>query len=257
MLTEAEARKLPVTLVPLALAVFDPRVQSRAATDADQVAYFTELLLSGGETEPGVFFKEGRRYLCGSGFQRGEGYTAAGRSHMPAHVVPGTLEDAILFSAGSNKLPGCLRRTNADKRRAVRMTLAHPRVRVEGWSEIDVAEHTGVSRHLVQAVKEEGGGGTMPPGQDGESGEGGADPETRGRRLGQLPRSARRLLEKLERAGSLRRGLAKELAELAGLPESVARAAMKVVSQAQEIHEDPLWWVQDAMRRRAERVRKR
>lgn len=273
MLTEAEAKLLPVAMVPARHARFDPRAQSRAAMNADWVKDFRELLRGGADLEPGVFFHEPPHYWCGSGFHRGHAYLEEGHAYLPGRVVRGTLRDAILFSAASNRLPGCLRRTNEDKRRAVALLLDD--AEWCRWNESQIAEHCGVSRHLVQALKEERAEAArrkkadaarrpMPPGQQQTPSPGpetppppAADEETRGRRLGQLPRSARKLLERLERAGTLRRGLAKELNELAGLPESVARAAAKVVRQAAEINENPIWWVQDALRRRAEGQRRR
>jgi hypothetical protein len=258
VITEAEAAKLPPTMVPAKAARFDPRAQSRAAMCPEWVEDFRGLLREGRDLAPGVFFREGAVYWAASGFHRGAAYVAEAHAYIPGHVLRGTLEDAILFSAGTNRLPGCLRRTNEDKRRAVQMTLEHSKA--SGWSEVQIAEHCGVSRHLVQAMKEEARGGRMPPGQAGgasEDDEGGPDEETVGRRESQLPRSTARLLKLCDRLEALRPGLRAVIAVASQLPESLRRAAMKVVAQCEEIAADPHAWVDDAVKRRAERPRKR
>jgi hypothetical protein len=69
---------------------------------------------------------------------------------IQAEVKPGTREDAILHAAGANTLNG-LRRTNADKRRAVEMVL-----RLDGWAnkpDREIARQCGVGHALVNRMR--------------------------------------------------------------------------------------------------------
>ena len=83
------------------------------------------------------------------GNHRYAAYRRAGRADIPAVVHAGDEAAARLFAAGTNKENTTLRRTNADKRRAVRMALdAAP-----GWSNRRIAEHVGVTHTLVNEVR--------------------------------------------------------------------------------------------------------
>lgn len=56
------------------------------------------------------------------GWHRVAGAEQAGLTEIEADVQPGTKRDALLYSAGANATHG-LRRSNADKRRSVRLLL--------------------------------------------------------------------------------------------------------------------------------------
>ncbi|MCL2000844.1 MAG: hypothetical protein FWG74_05375, partial [Planctomycetes bacterium] len=70
--------------------------------------------------------------------------------YIPAEVRSGTFRDALLFAAGANAGHG-LRRTNADKRRAVEMLLGEPEC--VGWSNEQIARHCRVGPHLVAEIR--------------------------------------------------------------------------------------------------------
>jgi len=69
---------------------------------------------------------------------------------IPALVRPGTQRDAVLAAVGSNATHG-LRRTNADKRRAVTMLLQDEEWRT--WSDRAIADQTGTTHPFVADVR--------------------------------------------------------------------------------------------------------
>ena len=86
--------------------------------------------------------------LLSEGFHRVEAYAKAGRDLIPVELRSGTREDAILNAAASNQSHG-QRRTNEDKRLAVRLTLAiQPQ-----WTDRRVANHVGVGHTLVSDMR--------------------------------------------------------------------------------------------------------
>jgi len=288
MMTEAEAERLPVVMVPLAQARFEARAQSRAALDPAWVAEFAELVRTGREIKPGVFFRDVRFeqsnapvtiYWCASGFHRGHGHLQARASHMPGYVTPGGLRDAILFSAASNRLPGCLRRTNEDKRRSVSLLLDDEEWR--HWPVARIAEHCGVSAHLVDTMHEErraaarrlraeqeaearrartspgrapaGAGGIVAPAPAAAApAANGLDEEDLAHKKAQLERSGPKLVSATRELEQIQQRLA-DLAGTDGKPGRLMRAATKVARQAAEISEDPHYWVDRAIRYLAER----
>ena len=76
--------------------------------------------------------------------------SACGNEHIACDVRDGTLSDAILYAAGANKLHG-LRRTNADKRRAVEMVLGCDKW--AGRSDRWIADQVGVNDHTVAKIR--------------------------------------------------------------------------------------------------------
>ncbi len=69
-----------------------------------------------------VLFFDGAEYWLADGFHRREAAEAAGLEAIACDVREGGLRDTILFSVRANAAHG-LRRTNADKRRAVTILL--------------------------------------------------------------------------------------------------------------------------------------
>jgi hypothetical protein len=130
----------------------DGGTQARVATDKDYVEELRTVLKSGGELpEVVVFFENEDRWLA-DGFHTVAAYEAEEKTYINAKMRKGTLQDAILYAAGANDSHG-LRRTPADKRKAVSMVLAIPEYaeRSDRW----VAEQCRISDHLVASVRKE------------------------------------------------------------------------------------------------------
>jgi hypothetical protein len=133
-------------------------LQSRASTHWEHVDELVELIQSGGQfEEPPVVFRQGHdgdEYFLADGFHRVHAYKKAGIESAIFDVRAGgttAFRRAKLYSIQSNFAHG-LKRTTADKRRAVEMLLAD-----EEWSNKSarwIAETAGVSPSTVASVKQ-------------------------------------------------------------------------------------------------------
>lgn len=104
-----------------------------------------------GEFPPVDVFFDGTDYWPGDGWQRLAGAEKAGvKGGIPANVKKGGLREAILFAAGANTDHG-LRRTNADKRKAVSTLLQDEQW--FGWSDTLIAQRVKVSQPFVSRLR--------------------------------------------------------------------------------------------------------
>lgn len=128
----------------------DGGTQSRAELNHATVDEYSEAMAEGDTFPPIVVFFDGSSYWLADGFHRYFGADHAGMTEIQAEVLHGTQQDAQLFSFSVNAAHG-LRRTNADKRKAVTGALQHP---VSGqWSDRQIAKHCGVSHPFVSSVR--------------------------------------------------------------------------------------------------------
>lgn len=131
----------------------DPRTQPRVCIDQETLEEYAEALKAGCSFPPIIVFRDRQgRYWLADGWHRIGAYLLARRKMIECDVRQGELRDAILFAVGTNQRHG-LRRTNADKRRAVRMLLADPEW--AAWSNRQIAEQCGVSPGLVDLLRRE------------------------------------------------------------------------------------------------------
>ena len=128
----------------------DGEVQSRIRHNPDAIREFSEAMVQGKPFPPVVVFYDGDRYWCGDGFHRVKAARRAKLTHVSAAVRKGGKRDAILHPVGANVAHG-IRRTNADKRRAVLMLLRDPEWR--HWSSREIARRAGVSHPFVESVR--------------------------------------------------------------------------------------------------------
>ena len=133
----------------------DPRLQPRAALDMDTVEEYATRYAEGMDMVEITLFFDGEYYWLGDGFHRVAGAEKAGLDTIPADVREGTFRDALLFAAGANAAHG-LRRTNADKRRAVEMLIGD--AECAGWSDREIARHCQVGHPLVAEIRAESSG---------------------------------------------------------------------------------------------------
>lgn len=124
----------------------DGDTQSRAEINNEAVVEYVDAIKDGAEFPPIVVFFDGATYWLGDGFHRVHAFRTAGRVSINAEVRDGTQADAQLFSYSANKGHG-LRRSNADKRKAVLGTLNHPATK--DWSDNQIAKHCGVHHSTV------------------------------------------------------------------------------------------------------------
>ena len=89
---------------------------------------------------------DGKVYWVYDGHHRVCAHEKAGRKEILANIVRGERRDAVLLSLGVNAAHG-LRRTNADKRRAVETMLKDPEW--SQWSDRKIADHCAVDHRTV------------------------------------------------------------------------------------------------------------
>ena len=138
------------TEFPLSDITLDQRLQPRAALDAETVEDYAARYSEGADMPAVTLFHDGTTFWLADGFTRVAAARKAGRDTIPATVCEGTFHDALLFAAAANAAHG-LRRSNADKRRAVGMLLAD--AECAGWPDREIARHCQVNHHLVAEMR--------------------------------------------------------------------------------------------------------
>jgi len=127
--------------------------QSRVEINKDTVNDFADDIKRGDKFPPIILFKNNKNELfVGDGWHRINAYIQAGIKEIDADVRKGSQRDAVLYSVGANATHG-LRRTNADKRKAVITLLDDPEWCQ--WSNIQIAKQCGVSDHFVGVIRKE------------------------------------------------------------------------------------------------------
>lgn len=137
-------------MIALSKIRIDGGTQARVELNQETVAEYAEAYRSGAAMPPVVLFYDGTTYWLADGFHRYFGAKQAGLAEIWEEITPGTKRDAVLFSLAANARHG-LRRTNADKRKAVSVLLNDPEW--SAWSDNDIAKRCSVSNHLVADVK--------------------------------------------------------------------------------------------------------
>jgi ParB/Sulfiredoxin domain len=125
------------------------RVESIRPETVDE--YATEML-DGAKFPPVIVFYDGSDYWLADGFHRLAAATKINLEVIDACVREGTARDAILFGVGANASHG-LRRSHADKRRAVERVLIDPEW--ARWSDRKIAEATRVDHKTVAKIRRE------------------------------------------------------------------------------------------------------
>lgn len=130
----------------------DGETQSRVKLSEDTIDEYADAMTEGAEFPPIEVWYDGEVYWPSDGFHRWRGAKKAGFGTVLAIVHSGTKEDAQWASYAANQLHG-LRRTNADKRRAVASAILHSTGR--GMTDHAIAEHCGVSQPFVSKCRVE------------------------------------------------------------------------------------------------------
>ena len=135
-------------MVKLSELMLSKSYQPRSGLDEETIAEYADEIADGSFPAVEVVHIDDKFFVV-DGFHRVEAAREAKIKEIKAVVRKGDKHLAQWLAASSNRKHG-LRRTNADKRRAVRMaTLAAPHASLR-----EVAEHCGVSHELVRSVKE-------------------------------------------------------------------------------------------------------
>lgn len=129
----------------------DGGTQSRVLLNDEVVGDYAEAMREGVAFPPVVIFFDGTDYWLADGFHRVEAASVAELGEVEADVRQGTRRDAVLFACGANAVHG-LRRTNADKRRAVETLLRDEEW--AAWSNVKIAKACGVATNTVKNYRD-------------------------------------------------------------------------------------------------------
>lgn len=139
------------TAIRLDLISQDESLMTRANLCSETIANYAAAMEEGAKFPPlDVFDVRGDGYLLADGWHRNKAALMVGYEHIEVNIHKGSREDALSFALKANHQHG-LRRTNADKRRAVEIA-------VKMWSNMSsrsVADLCGVHHDLVELVRKE------------------------------------------------------------------------------------------------------
>jgi hypothetical protein len=130
----------------------DGGTQQRAEINTEVVAEYQAAYESGHEMPPMRVFFDGVHHWLAGGFHRFHAQARLNVKEVTVDCTDGTLEDAILFAVGDNSTHG-LRRTNADKRKAVMTMLTHETWR--NWADHAIAAKCAVDQKTVSRYRAE------------------------------------------------------------------------------------------------------
>lgn len=128
----------------------DGGTQSRAELSDDVIQEYAAYYADKVEMPPVVVYFDGTDRWLADGFHRVMAAKWSGIARIAAEIVQGSQRDAVLYSCGANAKHG-MRRTNADKRRAVGVLL-----RDDEWaakSDRWIADQCGVSHPFVIGLR--------------------------------------------------------------------------------------------------------
>jgi hypothetical protein len=131
---------------------FIEEVQPRAGLDRGWVNDLSRFRLEGSEFPPiRVYQTPDGRLIPGEGHHRSMAMASAGEDQILCNVVDGTMEDAIIFAAGSNRSNGVKPMGPKDITKAVEMLLS-----LDAWwgrSDNSIANHVGTNRGKVKTIR--------------------------------------------------------------------------------------------------------
>lgn len=136
--------------LPLDALRLDVAIQARERLDDDTISDYADAMIAGDRFPAVVAFFDGTIYLVADGFHRVHAARRACVRALDVDVRDGTRRDALLYAASANQAHG-LRRTNADKRRAVSTLLQDDEWRQ--WSDREIARRCGVSHLFVADLR--------------------------------------------------------------------------------------------------------
>ena len=133
------------------LITLDHSLQSRSAMNEMAIREYQEAIETSLELPPIVVFHDSQKYYIADGWHRLEAHKRAGRDRISADIRNGSHRDAFLHALSANATHG-LRRSQADKRRAVQMALDDSEI--GNGSNREIAKVCMVSHTFVKAVRE-------------------------------------------------------------------------------------------------------
>lgn len=130
----------------------DTKYQNRANLNPEVVAEYEEAMVNGDKFPPMKVIFDSVNYYLVDGYHRYYAYLKARIFDIECDIIDGTERDAVLYACGVNSSHG-LKRTNADKRKAVMTLLNDEEWGV--WSDYKIAEICKVSQPFVLNIRHE------------------------------------------------------------------------------------------------------
>jgi hypothetical protein len=127
-------------------------IQQRAQLNQACIEDYADEVANGVKFPPLVVYDDGENLLLADGWHRYEAYRLSEVEEVEITIYKGTVRDAILHAAGANANHG-LRRTNADKLKAVLTLLIDPDW--GQWSDTEVARRCNVTQPFVSNKRNE------------------------------------------------------------------------------------------------------
>jgi hypothetical protein len=158
MTATATAEVVRVESIPLDR-IKDAGAQMRVEMRPETINDYASDMLDGATFPPVILFDDGTDLWLADGFHRVEANRKVEHTEIMAEIRAGTSRDAILHAVGSNAVHG-LRRTQADKRRAVERLLKDPEW--TRWSDRKIAKAARVDHKTVGSIRREMAGGEFP-----------------------------------------------------------------------------------------------
>lgn len=131
----------------------DPEIQPRQQLNQELIDEYAEAMRQGATFPPVIVFYDGTKYWLADGFHRVQAKGTNGDHEILAKVELGSQREAKLFAVGANNTDHGLRRTNADKRRAVKRLLHDDEW--SQWSSREIARCCGVDHKTVDKWRTE------------------------------------------------------------------------------------------------------
>jgi DNA adenine methylase len=128
----------------------DGGTQSRARLDDQTIGEYAEAMDAGVAFPSVLVFYDGESYWLADGFHRVAAAKRLEWTDIAVEIRAGHRRDAVLYSVGTNATHG-LRRTNADKHRAVETLLRDEEW--SQWSDREIARRCGVSNDFVSRLR--------------------------------------------------------------------------------------------------------
>jgi hypothetical protein len=140
-----------IMLIKIEQIRIDGGTQQRAEIDYSVVDDYASAMTDGATLPPVTVVFDGTVYWLVDGFHRWHASRKAGFLDIEATIKNGSQRDAVLLSLGVNHAHG-LRRSNADKRKAVETMLNDPEWR--DFSNCEIAKNCYVSESLVRSLRD-------------------------------------------------------------------------------------------------------
>jgi hypothetical protein len=130
----------------------DGGAQMRVEMTESIIEEYAEAMIAGDVFPPIIVFFDETDYWLADGYHRAGAAKVLGRELIDADVRQGTQRDALLYGIGSNAKHG-LRRTPADKRKAIKTLLADGKW--SKWSDRKIATAAGCDHKTVGKIRRE------------------------------------------------------------------------------------------------------